>query len=513
MHDTKRRALLGVLIGAIPGSALLIRCASQNRPTPGVVTLATFDTDEAFDVCIAGSGPAGLVLACELARQGVRTLVLEAGGTSDDAYKRIPVGFDRSGSGLTSAYAYPVDSARYIATGGTSHIWSGFSPRFRPGDFDAHPYSRGEGWPIPFSELEKHYARAERELRVQSPSPKALTELRDMAALLGPAGFPIEPTPLSEVDGEPLNVAQTHLPDFTKSLRGTLVTDARVTKVLSEEGGAVTSLEVHNAAGLKKLVRARIYVLATGGIETPRLLLLSWTPEFPTGLGNRSDQVGRNFMEHLQVGADGMAAGVARRDDSDEPYVEAISWQANEEFKAKGLGGIVLEFAAPKAKLDILRLSPILEMEPSSSNRVVLDESRRDSFGNPTASLTMRLSDRDVATIRQAESLMQSLITRLGMGPAQRNSWTALLHHHIGTCRMSSDPRAGVVDPHLKVHGLDNLYVAGSAPFVTSSGAPPTLTIVALSLRLAEHLAARLRGVRHVGQPGAIAGVHPVVVC
>jgi choline dehydrogenase-like flavoprotein len=89
---------------------------------------------------------------------------------------------------------------------------------------------------------------------------------------------------------------------------------------------------------------------------------------------------------------------------------------------------------------------------------------------------------------------MQQIFSDVGLTSPGSSEWIGLLHHHIGTCRMATDPRAGVVDGNLKVHGTDNLFVVGSAPFVTSSAAPPTLSIVALALRLADHLGERLGG-------------------
>jgi choline dehydrogenase-like flavoprotein len=483
------------MLGAIPASALAASCVTR-RSESRITTLSTLDTNEVFDVCIAGSGFAGMVLACELVRRGVRTILLEAGGARDEAYRSTNVGFNRSPGSTAPAYEYPIESTRYVATGGTSRIWSGFCPRFRPRDFDPHPYSRGDGWPIAFGDVERYYAQAERELHVGAPSGKDRDELRVLTERLRSAGYTIEPFPLSSWKGDPINVAESHLPVFTQSPGATLVTDARVTKVVSEQDGAVSSFQVHSAAGLKKLVRAGVYVLASGGIETPRLLLLSRTSQFPDGIGNHSDHVGRNMMEHLQISGGGTSDTVATGDEPEEEEVESLTWDAYDELKAMGLGGILIEVVSSSRRITGLGLAPILEMEPSPWNRVTLDAARRDSFGNPLASVTIRMSNRDVATIRQAEVVMQRIVTDLGMRRSGGDLWVGMLHHHMGTCRMSADPAAGVVDRDLRVHGLDNLYLAGSAPFVTSSAAPPTLTIVALSLRLADHLVARLRGAR-----------------
>jgi choline dehydrogenase-like flavoprotein len=151
-------------------------------------------------------------------------------------------------------------------------------------------------------------------------------------------------------------------------------------------------------------------------------------------------------------------------------------------------------------------ISPIMEMEPSGRNRVALDEKLKDSFDNPKAKVVLKLSEKDIKTIETAQSLMRQIFSSLGIKSVEISQKVDWLHHHMGTCRMASDPREGVVDANLKVHGTENLYVAGSASFVTSSAAPPTLSIVALSLRLADHLIRKLQNRKSTGGLVSAAG-------
>lgn len=152
------------------------------------------------------------------------------------------------------------------------------------------------------------------------------------------------------------------------------------------------------------------------------------------------------------------------------------------------------------------------EQEPSAASRVsLLDE--RDELGLPRLLVDWRYTTGDVGTVRTAVQLFASDIERSRVGvfeydpesiELEMSRYGAYGGHHLGTARMGSDPRTSVVDAHCRIHGMHNLYVAGGAVFPTSSQANPTLTIVALALRLAAHLRAALAEER-AGSAGATA--------
>ena len=142
------------------------------------------------------------------------------------------------------------------------------------------------------------------------------------------------------------------------------------------------------------------------------------------------------------------------------------------------------------------------EQEPTAASRVSL-LAERDPLGTPRLLVDWRYTPGDLATVREAVRLFATDIERAGVGIFEYDPHAIELEvrrygayggHHLGTARMGTDPRRSVVDADCRVHGLANLYVAGSAVFPTSSQANPTLTIVALAARLAAHLQAAVSG-------------------
>jgi len=141
------------------------------------------------------------------------------------------------------------------------------------------------------------------------------------------------------------------------------------------------------------------------------------------------------------------------------------------------------------------------EQVPNRDSRVMLS-TRRDPFGQPIAAIDWRLTEQDKRTMRRGIEILDQSFQASGFMPAARESWLLnedLAHypgedwaHHAGTTRMSTDPKQGVVDADCKVHGVGNLYVAGCSVFPTEGMAPPTMTIMALALRLGHHLADRM---------------------
>jgi choline dehydrogenase-like flavoprotein len=158
---------------------------------------------------------------------------------------------------------------------------------------------------------------------------------------------------------------------------------------------------------------------------------------------------------------------------------------------------------SPLGKPRRVRLQCHTEQQPDPNSRITLSSSR-DALGLSRPQVDWRIHESERHTMRVMTSAMGSELKRLGLAQLEMESWLnepgndwksnlTDCFHHIGTTRMSDSPRAGVVDSNCEVFGVRNLYIAGSSTFPTSGYANPTLTIVAMSMRLAEHLKVEFR--------------------
>ncbi|MCC2666023.1 MAG: oxidoreductase, partial [Geminicoccaceae bacterium] len=148
----------------------------------------------------------------------------------------------------------------------------------------------------------------------------------------------------------------------------------------------------------------------------------------------------------------------------------------------------------------LLALRSVGEQVPNPDSRITLGDTT-DALGLPKVRIDWRLSELDRLTLRRAGELLAEGVGRLGLGRVQLDvsgedgaepTFIEWGYHHIGTTRMDDDPKRGVVDRNCRLHVAANLYVAGSSVFPTSGGGTPTITLVALALRLADHLKARI---------------------
>jgi choline dehydrogenase-like flavoprotein len=355
--------------------------------------------------------------------------------------------------------------------------------------------------------------------KIDFPLP-ADRDLSPLESLLKKAGIILSDVPLSTSlandssflsgrYGPYLRMTESHLPNFQASPYGALIPEVTVSRLLVDGRGYVSGAELRDLDRNVKILRARVYVVACGGLETPRLLLLSRSSAFPKGVGNNYNWVGRCFMEHHKTLYSG------RVDIGWNSFnlfqLTGFSYQFYKRLKEQGLGGIRLRFhlhgpaqwkeiydgnvgrILDRALSRRLEISFGAEMKPSPENRVSLDNEVKDYFGNPVGNLFLNDSEEDVKTRDRGKEIVRNIYRRLEIEGAEELPGNAWGHHHMGTCRMGENPRTSVVDRNLQVHGTSNLFVAGSSVFVTSGSANPTLTLSALSLRLSDYLRLQLR--------------------
>lgn len=502
-------------------------------------------------VCIVGAGPAGISLAQSLAEAGIETVLLEGGG-------REPRPDTTSlTDGETSGHPYfRLNETRARMFGGSSIFWhdDGWlrSRPMDPIDFEARSEIGRDGWPIGSTELERHYRAAQQFL---SLGPYEYEPTGPGSSAFAALGSDTVHTRMFRF-GTDQTIMHRYFDAIEKSRHVTLILNANAVELIREDN-AVVSVQVAGLWNAAFEVQAQVFVLAAGGIENARLLLVS--DRDSGGLGNHHDRVGRYFMEHLRVlsGQILLSGGSApdlsfyRRHTEGEQTVigvlgfkpetlrsngmlnqvfylsEARAIEGSDAFRSlailKGrIRGKAKDGAPTRTHLQTLLRDPLTvarviaersglvsgkrallltaqsEQTPNEHSRVTLSE-ELDPLGYPKPHLRWELDQLDIDSIRRGqevlgrafhEAKLGSLIRPLGTEhpPAPiRGNW-----HHMGTTRMSTTPEKGVVDRDSKVHGLVNLYVAGSSVFPTGGYANPTLTLVALANRLGEHLKRRL---------------------
>lgn len=538
------------------------------------------------DICIVGTGPAGITLARELINQPFKICLLESGSkTFSEETQSLYEGE------IDSKHGYPDDeltAGRCRQLGGSANFWEIqvndddvaqgiLNVRYViPDEIDFQqrdeiPYS---GWPFQRSELTPYYEKAQEVCQI------------------GPFNYETEhwetsATPSIEFFDERLKTqifqfgpltafTQQHLAILEQANNVDIYTNANVVELLTnDDGSLIEQVKVATSGHQTFRVAAKIVILATGGMENARLLLMS-NGVTQAGIGNQHDLVGRFFMDHP-----GMLFGLLKPADRTLfnrtglydlhrvdgtaimgrfafpekmlrehdlvnlslaliPRIEGVETQSvvylrkfsqllrRGKLSRESLGYLRKSLAhldeiASYARFRALKQQqPVystsrggwsslpnndkrffaftvgaqVEQTPDPSNRISLSR-EKDSLGCPRTKLTWTWSEADRDRIHRSQELFREIVAKSGLGEFQPQfeldmggrPYIVSTHHHIGTTRMHNDPRQGVVDANCQVHGVGNLFMAGSSVFPTGLGyANPTLTVVALAARLADHI-------------------------
>jgi choline dehydrogenase-like flavoprotein len=507
------------------------------------------------DLCIVGSGPAGISIARELRGRGYQICLLESGGRQPERQAQ------RLNRCQSTGYPIQLSLSRVRAFGGTSRWWwpdqTWACRPLDPIDFEARPSVRYSGWPFDRAHLEPFYKRAHKvnELGPYDYDPKGWTTACTPELPL--AAPEIESTMFQHAPG----TFNSRYDDLVRSDDVTLFLNASVTDLVPNDAyQCVERVEVRRDDGSRFFVRPQFVVLAGGGIENPRLLLLGQLARGRV-LGNDHDLVGRFFAERISAGSGFVVAarpetvdragfydfhaakgtyvqGALRVTDKIQrerdllnvvfhlldrpalamsPAIRSIATLTKGVFRqppllfdlpshlgnvAAGLGDVAAMVRAYLSRgvpgRRVLMMCVQGEQAPNPDSRVTLGR-RSDRFGLPVACIDWRPSAGVRESIRASQEVISAGFKAARLGHVESmlgdEHPPALLEgnfHHLGATRMHENPRRGVVDANCRVHGVHNLYIAGSSVFPTYGASNPTLTILALALRLADHLKQRL---------------------
>jgi choline dehydrogenase-like flavoprotein len=486
------------------------------------------------DLAIIGAGPAGITLARSLAGRSTQVCLIESGG-----FEREP---DTQAlyEGETVGLKYPLAGSRLRYFGGSSGHWGGYCRPLDPIDFEQRDWVPLSGWPFERSALDPYWELASEAVEV------APARFEDGAYWSDHTGEPLVHWRAGRFMtrffqfSPPTRFGQRYRQELEQHQDVRVLLHANVTNIGSAPSArTIDHLDVRTLSGRNHSVRARRYVLAAGGIENARLLLLS-NDVVAAGLGNQHDMVGRCFMEHPHMGGfaeiviadprrlpaiyrepvlvDGRTARVSYVPDPDYlrskrllsasftmSIVGDVDTEPGEQDESAVANTTMLGAAWPflteqrpqagAAHGVRMGIGCACEQVPNPESRVMLSD-ERDALGLRRTRLDWRLGEQDrrslIANIRSlGREFAAAGIGRMRLRLADDSPWEAQVgggSHHMGTTRISSDPKRGVVDANCRVHGVDNLYVAGSSVFATSGSANPTLNLVALAYRLADHL-------------------------
>lgn len=319
------------------------------------------------------------------------------------------------------------------------------------------------------------------------------------------------------------SVDVTFIPKAVETGNCTIRTEATVLRVTAGPDDRVTGVEYVDSAGLKRLVRGKAVVVACGAVETPRLLLNSSAPGAQDGLGNDSGMVGQHFMETLSWASSGLHSeplGSHRGLPSD-----GVCWDFNAPDAIPGsVGGCRFSTAVHEADLvgplsyatrviggwgrkhkadmrqkfgQALTVGSIGESLPNPKSYIDLDPEVRDANGQPKARIHSYLDDAELNRLAFMAKTSREILKASGAGDIfeEYGSYDTFQSTHVfGTCRMGTDPDDSVVDPFGRSHRWRNLVVADASVFPSSGGGEsPALTIEALAIRSARHLADRAK--------------------
>ncbi|CAN7658108.1 GMC family oxidoreductase [Trinickia sp. LjRoot230] len=522
------------------------------------------------DVVVVGSGVAGGLVAHQLALAGASVILLEAGprvprwqivenfrnsaAKADFAtpYPSMPYAphpeYSPPNGYLVQKGEYPYESQYLRLVGGTTWHWAAAAWRLLPSDFKLKTqFGVGRDWPISYETLEPWYYAAEVQLGVSGP--EASTDLGSPRS----KPYPMAALPLSYLDArfsEVLNgngfkvvsepVARNSRPyderptccgnnncmpicpiaamyngvvhaEKAEQAGAQLVPQAVVYRVEADDKGLISAVHYRDPAGGTTRVTGKFFVLAANGIETPKLMLMSTTDKFVRGLGNSSDQVGRNLMDHPGTGVSFLAnealwpgrgpmemtSVVNFRDGAFRSEYAAKKLHLSNGVPTMAITAALLAKGVTGAELDrqirdrasrTLTINSFHEILPNPQNRILPSADHKDALGIPQPEIYYAIGDYVKKSAAHTHEVYAQIAALFGGAEVTFDDRFAPNNHIMGTTIMGADPADSVVDADCRTHDHPNLFLATSGVMPSAASVNCTLTIAALALRLAEKL-------------------------
>lgn len=503
-----------------------------------------------YDIIIIGSGAGGATMAYALADSGKKILIVERGGYvpvekenwdstevfQKNRYTTTDLWLDKHGKEFRPGMHYNV--------GGNTKFYGAALFRLREEDFKEirHYGGTSPAWPIGYEDLKDYYLEAEKLFYVHGkrgsdptepydsepypyealPHEPRIQEIFDELKQYGlkpfelPIGVNFTPHAvinasytLDRFDGFPdaaERKGDAHLCSLSKALEHPnveLMINTKVLKLVTDEDGKKISEIIVEQDGETKTLQAGYVVLSAGAINSAALLLQSRSEKFPAGLANSSDQVGRNYMFHQNSALValytepnytkfGKTFGIndfyhaARGYEFPLGHIQMLGKSDEHQIKADSpvpAPGFTFELMAKHA-VDFWLTSEDL---PDPENRVTVEENGqiRITYTPNNTEGHKLLKDELIKALKASGKFDSFFFKGIYFSKGMDIGSPA---HQNGTTRMGTDPKTSVVDPYCKAHDLDNLYIVDGGFFVSSGAVNPALTIIAMALRVGQHI-------------------------
>jgi len=513
----------------------------------------SYAPDDASVVVVIGSGAGGGTLSRALAERGIDVVCLEAGGrlnmsdiVNDEAqmFGKFTWLDERIGVGDALA-GFPTWNCKTV--GGTTLHWTAACPRLQEHELRARstygelPGTSLADWPFGMDELGPWYERAEDLMGVTGTHGIERLPASNNSLVLTAGGrrvgyrdmhtnnLAINSAPRDGrasclqlgfctsgcATGAKWSTLYTEVPKAEQTGHFELRTQSMAVKLLTGKGGCVSGVRYLDAQGQVREQRARAVCVAGNVVETTRLLLHSANDRSPQGLANSSGELGRNYMRHLLAGVVAVMPGEVNMHKGAQ--CAGVIKDETRHDPARGFaGGFQLHTVmfTPETLANLLmpgawgrKLSGVIERyrnlaallvvgeDPAMpDNRVTLHPARKDHYGLPVPLITYRHHDNSRALVRYAVDAAKKVYAALGAEEIYEMVDVFPSTHNMGTARMGDDPAHYVCNRWGRTHDLDNLYISDGSVFPSAGCANPTLTIVALALRQAAHIAEQLGG-------------------